>query len=186
MPPKLLYFSSLRLVLFSCSLLQKPLSFQLVSLDFWISMLLCNIHTTSNPLLICVQFIFFLSVSSHHGYVSATFHLALLLPCKMLPNQNLFWPFFVLAVFILPALFSVPSSHSIPDAFRHTRPWTSEWPPVPFAFSVFPSLTNAHNSAKDRCVVHCAAVPSPLPELELALFDGVLSPLANVHHVFLV
>lgn len=47
-------------------------------------------------------------------------------------------------------------------------------------------LTYLHDSAKDRRVVHGAAVPPPVPELVLALPDARLGALRNVDHVFLV
>lgn len=49
-----------------------------------------------------------------------------------------------------------------------------------------PILTYAHDPAEHRRVVHSAAIPPPLTELVLALFDGVLGPLTDIHHVLLV
>lgn len=47
-------------------------------------------------------------------------------------------------------------------------------------------LTYLHDSAKDRCVVHSAAVPPSLPELVLALPDARLGSLPDVGHVLLI
>lgn len=47
-------------------------------------------------------------------------------------------------------------------------------------------LTYLHNSAKDRCVVHGAAVPAPLSKLVLALSDARLGSLPDVGHVLLI
>lgn len=47
-------------------------------------------------------------------------------------------------------------------------------------------LTYLHHPAKDRGVVHCAAVPSPMPKLVLAFFDACLRTFPNVLHVILI
>lgn len=48
------------------------------------------------------------------------------------------------------------------------------------------SAADLHHPAKDRGVVHCAAVPSAVPKLVLTLFNACLRPLSDVLHVILI
>jgi len=47
-------------------------------------------------------------------------------------------------------------------------------------------LTDLHDASEHRRVVHRAAVPPPLSELELALLDAGLGSVSDVDHVVLV
>lgn len=95
-------------------------------------------------------------------------------------------------------LFCVPSSPFLPTASKtrespgklqgsqRAGPGREELDIGPWPVTFQQLLTNLHDSAKDRRVVHGAAVPAPLSELVLAFLDARLGSLANVGHVLLV
>lgn len=67
---------------------------------------------------------------------------------------------------------------------KHGRIFLGKGKTVHMYFKWFP--TYLHNPAKDRGVIHGAAVPSSMSELILAFFDACLRALSNVLHVVLI